>query len=116
MSGLFQKYVAALVLVALCACYAHVLADALAFGCHCTNRQVAMVTSYDGTGNSEGHHGSHGMSCDRLLCSGSSGVMIETEMLLPMDTAILSEPFGNAADEGFPSRTVEPLLAPPKRA
>jgi hypothetical protein len=113
----FRKYVATLLLAVISAYFGHVLGEDVAGTENVIVSQTAFVAS-DANDNEHGgfggHHHEHGMSCDVWLCSGFSGVILGTEAVIPLSANIDAIPFAASKNKGFPSRTIEPLLDPPK--
>jgi hypothetical protein len=114
MAKAFRKYVAALLLAVISAYFGHLLAEGLAGAGHAASPQMVFMADDDGHGDFGGHRHDHGMSCDIWLCSGFSGVMLGTEAVVPLNGNIEHKLFATSKSNGFPSRTIEPLIAPPK--
>jgi hypothetical protein len=114
MSKVLRKYVATLLLAVIGAYFGHVLAEGLAEAGHAASPQMVFMADDGGHGDFGGHHHDHGMSCDIWLCSGFSGVMLGAEAVAPLNVNIEHVPFAMQKNDGFPSRTIEPLLDPPR--
>jgi hypothetical protein len=112
-----RKYVATLLLAVISAYFGHVLGEDVAGTGNVIVCQM-VFTANDTNDNEHGdfgsHHHEHGMSCDVWLCSGFSGVILGTEAVIPLSANIDAIPFAVSKNKGFPSRTIEPLLDPPK--
>jgi hypothetical protein len=114
MSKAFRQYVATLLLAVVSAYFGHLLAEDLAVPGHADSTQMVFMADDDGRDGFGGHRHDHGMSCDIWLCSGFSGVMLGTEAVVPLNVNIEHGLFAILKSNGFPSRTIEPPIDPPR--
>jgi hypothetical protein len=118
---MFQKCVAALLLAVVSTYFGHVLAEGLEGGQPCPHAQAAFVS--DASGQDLGGHGrdcnhshdhDHGMSCDKWLCSGFSGVILGTATIVPLCLDIEKGSFISVTLDIFSDRTIQPRPNPPR--
>ena len=119
MSKAFQRYIATLLLSAVSAYFGHLLGEGMADHWHTDIHQIALTDHCDDEDCDEdsspgGHHHEHGTSCDQWLCSGFSGVILQTEARVLKDAHLNGEPFCIAENVEFHSRTTEPPKDPPR--
>jgi len=115
-----KKYVAALLLAVVSAYFGHVLAEGLEDGQASPSVQAEFVADESGgqsagcDSHSHSHSHDHGMSCDKWLCSGFSGVMLDTAAVVPLCMEIEKSSFISALPDIFSDRTIEPRPNPPR--
>jgi hypothetical protein len=110
----FRKYAATLLLAVVSAYFGHLLAEGVAVPGHAASPQMVFMADDGAQDDFGGHRHGHGMSCDIWLCSGFSGVMLGTEAVVPLNAQIEHGRFAMYKTNGFPSRTIEPPIDPPR--
>ena len=113
MRSVIQKYAATLLLAMVSAFLGNTLAESVACAGQVAGSQMVVVTN-DGDHDYSDCNCHHCMSCETWLCNGFSGVIIATEAAMTFNVNTESVPFALFVNDIFPSRTVEPLLGPPR--
>jgi len=118
MSRAIKNCVAALLLSVVAAYFGHLLAKGLDGVQPRPPEQAAFVlgasAGSDMDAGEHGHRHDHGMSCDKWLCSGFSGVILGTVAIVPLCIETEKNHFIGTLPDMFSDRTIEPRPNPPR--